>query len=112
MIYRFKSKATGDMIMLEANGRQLLEIIGKETGPQGIILPEEMDAAIDKLQQAVQRAESQPGTEPAAPATGRKADGYGDAKPERDVTLRQRAVPFIDMLRECQAAGREIVWGV
>ncbi|HQX59570.1 MAG TPA: DUF1840 family protein [Burkholderiaceae bacterium] len=28
------------------------------------------------------------------------------------VTLRQRAVPFIDMLRRCQAAGKDIVWGV
>jgi len=26
--------------------------------------------------------------------------------------LRQRAVPFLDMLRRCQDAGKEIVWGV
>ncbi len=110
MIYKFKSQAAGDLIMLEPNGRQLLEIIGKHAGPQGIILPEEMEEAIHKLQQAVERAEALP--PPPAPAgqSGNK-DGYGD-KPERDVSLRQRVVPFTDMLRACKAAGKEIVWGV
>ena len=31
MLYKFKSKAAGDLIMLEPNGRRVLEIIGKET---------------------------------------------------------------------------------
>ncbi len=108
MIYKFKSKAAGDLIMLEPNGRQVLEIIGKHAGPQGIILPEEMEPAIEQLQRAVERAESAPA--PKAPASSeREADA---AAGERDVTLRQRVVPFIDMLRECKAAGKEIVWGV
>ena len=110
MIYKFKSKAAGDLIMLEPNGRQVLEIIGKHAGPQGIILPEEMDDAIQKLQQAVERAEAAP--PPPAPAgQSSDKDGYGTPA-ERDVTLRQRVVPFIDMLRECKAAGKEVVWGV
>ena len=46
MLYKFKSKNTGDVIMLEPHGRQVLEIIGKEAGPQGIILPEQMPAAL------------------------------------------------------------------
>ena len=29
MPYKFKSRATADLIMLDANGRKLLEIIGK-----------------------------------------------------------------------------------
>ena len=39
MLYKFKSKNTGDVIMLEPHGRQVLEIIGKAPGPTGIILP-------------------------------------------------------------------------
>lgn len=46
MLYKFKSKAAGDLIMLEPNGRRVLEIIGKDAGPKGIILPEEMPGAI------------------------------------------------------------------
>ena len=41
MLYKFKSKAAGDLIMLEPNGRRVLQIIGKEPGPKGIVLPEE-----------------------------------------------------------------------
>ncbi|MFN3496635.1 MAG: DUF1840 family protein, partial [Hydrogenophaga sp.] len=36
-VYRFKSRETGDLVMLEPHGKRLLEIIGKEPGPQGIV---------------------------------------------------------------------------
>jgi len=52
MLYKFKSKATGDLILLEPQGKQILRIIGKDPGAQGIILPNEMLAAIDALQAA------------------------------------------------------------
>ena len=53
MLYKFKSKNAGDVIMLEPNGRKVLEIIGKDAGPKGIILPEQMPAAIQALQDAI-----------------------------------------------------------
>jgi hypothetical protein len=41
------------------------------------------------------------------------AQAAGETLPRADmVTLRQRAVPFIDMLKQCQKTGKEIVWGV
>ena len=46
MLYKFKSKAAGDLIMLEPNGRRVLDIIGKDPGAKGIILPEEMPPAM------------------------------------------------------------------
>ena len=39
MLYKFKSKATGDLIMLEPQGKQIFKLIGKEPGAKGIILP-------------------------------------------------------------------------
>ena len=100
MLYKFKSKAAGDLIMLEPNGRRVLEIIGKDAGPKGIILPEEMAGAISALERAIAQEESQ-----------QQADGK--AAPKSDaVSLRQRAVPFIDMLRRCEREKKEIVWGV
>ena len=57
MLYKFKSKNTGDVIMLEPHGRQVLEIIGKEAGPQGIILPEQMPAALLALRAAIAQEE-------------------------------------------------------
>jgi len=104
MIYTFKSKAAGNLIMLEPNGQRVLEIIGKDPGPQGIILPEQMPAAIQALESEIAREN----------AARQAAEPDGDpATPRADeVSLRQRATPFIAMLRRCHAAGKEIVWGV
>jgi hypothetical protein len=107
MLYKFKSKAAGDLIMLEPNGRRVLEIIGKDAGPKGIILAEEMPAAIRALQDAIEREEAEHA------AAIEEAKALGQVPPRFDaVSLRQRAVPFIDMLKRCSAAGKEIVWGV
>ena len=107
MLYKFKSKAAGDLIMLEPNGRRVLEIIGKDAGPKGIILPEEMPEAMRKLDAAIAREEAE------QKAAIEEAKANGQVPPRFDaVSLRQRAVPFIDMLKRCSAAGKEIVWGV
>ena len=107
MIYKFKSKAAGDVIMLEPNGRRVLEIIGKEPGPQGIILPAQMKEAIDALTAAVAQEEAN------QKAAAAQALAEGKAAPKFEgVSLRQRAHPFIEMLRQCEKAGKEIVWGV
>ncbi len=107
MLYKFKSKAAADLIMLEPNGRRVLEIIGKDAQPQGIILPEQMPAAIRALEGAVERDEAQ------QKAALEEARAKGEPPPRLEaVSLRQRAVPFLDMLRRCRKAGKEIVWGV
>ena len=98
MLYKFKSKNAGDVIMLEPNGRRILEIIGKDAGPTGIILPEQMPAAINALQDAIALEDS--GDETAGAVPG---DGLG---------LHQRAMPFIEMLQRNHKAATEVVWGV
>jgi hypothetical protein len=107
MLYKFKSKAAGDLIMLEPNGRQLLQIIGKPLTPQGIIQPREMAAAIQALESAITRDEEQQ----------KKIDDEAQAKGEKapraeGISLRQRTVPFVDMLHRAEQAAEDIVWGV
>lgn len=107
MLYKFKSKAAGDLIMLEPNGRRVLEIIGKEPSAQGIILPEQMSLAIAALEQAVAKEETDHN------AAINEARSAGTPLPPFEaIGLRQRALPFADMLRRCSAANKEIVWGV
>ncbi|MEP6971031.1 MAG: DUF1840 domain-containing protein [Betaproteobacteria bacterium] len=105
MLYIFKSKAAGDLILLQANGERILKIIGKEPAAKGIILPEQMPAAIAAIETEIARAEAPTKKDP-EPDTG------NDIPAADRVTLRQRAVPFIDMLQRCHQAGKEIVWGV
>ena len=107
MLYKFKSKAAGDVIMLEPNGRRVLEIVGKDAGAKGIILPDQMAGAISALEAAIAKEEAN------QKAMIDEAKTKGEVPPKFDgVSLRQRAVPLLDMLRRCQQAKAEIVWGV
>lgn len=98
MIYKFKSAATGDVIMLGQHGDQLLRLLGREPALKGIIEPGQMAAAVQALQAAIVNAEAAPDE----PDEDRK-----DA-----VVLRQRLWPMIEMLRRAQRADEPVVWGV
>jgi hypothetical protein len=109
-MYKFKSRAAGDLIMLEPNGRQILSLLGR-TDPasqaQGILLPEHMPEAIEKLLAAIQADENHKAQ------LVREAQERGETLPRFEgISLRQRAVPFIEMIRRCEKADKEIVWGV
>lgn len=102
MIYKFKSKASGDVIMLTPQGDQLLLLLGRAPASKGIIEPEAMAAALAALQAAID-ADEPVANEPAA------AD---DDKKTNPVGLQARLWPMVEMLRRAQAAGEPVVWGV
>ena len=106
MIYKFKSKASGDLIMLAAHGDQVLRLLGREPAPQGIIEPAGMAAALAALGDAV-AAEAAAAAASADGADPDPAHGHPPA-----VSLRQRVWPMVEMLRQAQAAGVPVVWGV
>jgi len=103
VIYKFRSKGAGDVIMLGPNGDQLMRIMGREPAPKGIIEVKDMPAAIAAIEQAVAAEEA---VEPDEAQDD-------DAAPRRvGVSLRQRAWPMVEMMRRCHASGDDIVWGV
>lgn len=109
MLYKFKSKASGDVIMLGHHAQALLALIGKDPGPKGILLPEQMPAALDTLRRAI---EAEKGGA-AVDAGSTSEELAADAERAQDaVSLRQRAWPLMQMIERSQAEGREIVWGV
>lgn len=108
MLYKFKSRVTADLIMLEPNGRRVLQIIGKPIDPkEGILTPAEMPAAIAALETAIAAEEAE-----RRAAETEAADNGEEPAEQSGVTLRQRAAPFIEMLVRCEKAGKDIVWGV
>ena len=106
MIYKFKSKAAGDLIMMGPAGDQVLRLIGKEPAATGIIAVTAMPAAIAAIEQAVATDE----------AAGKPADGgdddEADAAKGGRVSLRQRAWPLVEMMKRSQAEAADITWGV
>ncbi len=113
MLYKFKSKATGDLIMLEPQGKHILKLIGKEPSAKGIILPNEMLAAIEALNAAVAQEELaiQAGKD-ASKGEGDDGSAAPTTEGPRAISLKQRVVPFVDMLRRAHAEDKEVVWGV
>lgn len=105
MLYKFKSRATADLIMLEPHGRQIVTIMGKTPGPNGIVTAAQIPAAIAALEAAVAADEALPPVE----------EGEDETTTEEQtstVRLRQRAAPFIEMLKRSAAANADVVWGV
>ena len=111
MLYRFKSEVTADIIMLEPNGRQVLEIIGKSIEVKGIILPEQMPLALEKLEQAVQADLLLRENIKKALAKGEEVDSSSSVLKDA-ISLQQRALPFIDMLKRSIKSQTNVVWGV
>jgi uncharacterized protein DUF1840 len=99
MIYKFKSKATGDLIMTQPVAERMLALIGKPATPQGIIEVDQLPAAMIALETAV-------AAESPAPAQD------GDAGSRSDlVGLRQRVWPMVEMMKRALAEKQPIVWG-
>jgi hypothetical protein len=94
VIYKFKSKVTGDLIMLEPDAKRLLRIMNKTDQTKGILLAEQISEAMAAIEKAVAHEEM---------------EGVKDPK---QVSLRQRSLPMLKMLKQCHAQSEDVVWGV
>jgi cyclopropane-fatty-acyl-phospholipid synthase len=105
MIYIFKSQASAELIMLQPDAEQLLTLIGKARGAQGIIAVQEIPAAIAALQTAIAAHEE-------AQACHAENLPLDSGVAEGNVPLRHRAAPFMDLLTCSAKAGKDVLWGV
>lgn len=97
MLITLKSPASGDVIMLEASGKQILELLGKDSSAtKGIITVEQLPGAIAALKHAVE-ADRDTATE-------------GNA--EQSIRLFQRAPPILELLERSLQDKTPVTWGV
>ena len=107
MAYRFKSRMTGDVVMLAHNGKQLLEILGKDPSGPGVLLFEDMPKALTAIEQAIVKDEAD------YEARKQEAQAKGEPEPEPErISLRVRTKPFVEMVNQCMKEKVELVWGV
>ena len=107
MIYKFKSKATGDLIMMGPNGDALMRVLGREPADKGIIEPAAMAEAIALIERHIADDEA------ARAQAEQEAKAEGKTLPPRDgVSPRQRLWPMVEMLRRASQAGEPVTWGV
>lgn len=106
MLYRFKSQATSDLVMLEADAKAALRLIGKSPDGPGVIEPDQLYVAIACLENAavedrIRRSDN-------AAVTEHQRDEEDDTDP--DVYLSQRLVPLLQMLRLAMEANKAVIW--
>ena len=106
MLYKFKSQATADMIVLAPDAEKILKAIGKDPSATGIITVAQIPAAIAALQAAVAAEDGR-----AAQPIDQDAEDEDGADVKGTVGFKQRAVPFIEMLQRAAAEGADVVWG-
>lgn len=105
MIYKFRSQATADVILMGPPGDELLRIIGKSPASTGILQAASMGAAISAIEQAI-KAEESVLADDEKPAERNEFDG------REEVTLSQRAWPLVEMMKRSVAEGADITWGL
>jgi cyclopropane-fatty-acyl-phospholipid synthase len=113
MLYEFKSKAAGTVVMTGAVGDRMLAIIGRAPSAQGVFTPEQLGAAIEALQSAITAEKLAP--KPATPdsdddETAKQAEQAEQSG--KSISLAQRALPLIELLTAARAADKPVTWGV
>jgi hypothetical protein len=111
MLFKFKSQAASDLIMLEPDARHLLRIMLADDPVKGIIPVDALPVCITALERAVSQDEML-----------RKHTAESDAaaqSPEKEasealnpVHLSQRAAPMLKLLKRSLAEKSDVVWGV
>jgi hypothetical protein len=97
MLITLKSHVSGDVVMLEASGKQILGLLGKDSSePKGIITVDQLPGAITALKRAVE-------------ADKPTAIG-GDS--DHGIHLFQRAPPILELLERSLKAETPVTWGV
>ena len=115
MLFKFKSKVTSDLIMLEPDGRRLLKIMLGDDPIKGIVLSHDMPQVLAKLESAVAQDEALRAQRSQDAQNGKNEgvlDGHPSGSEPEAVRLAQRASPMIKLLKQCVANPTDLVWGV
>ena len=109
MIYKFKSRETGDLIMLAPDAERILKLLGKNLKEPGIITLAEIPRARTTLLAAAEAEKQQLAALKAEQAESEDVEG---TQPHKGITLAQRLVPLLHMFDRCQAAEVDVIWTV
>jgi Domain of unknown function (DUF1840) len=118
MLYRFKSKAAADVLMLEPVGKRVLELLGKDPSQPGILQVQDMPRAADLLRAAVVADElAREQRRRAHAALDAEMEGGDLVEPNPPpvtdpITLRMRVAPFLELLNHSMRENTDVVWGV
>jgi hypothetical protein len=105
MLVTFRTKAYPNITMFGDVAKQLLELMGHSGTVPSAIKAEDVPNALARLEGAIAQRRA------AEPANAREDDGARDGYDSpRKVTLAQRAVPLLELLRTAAAKKHDVMW--
>ena len=106
MLVTFKSAASGNLVMFERNGKEILPLLCKNPEEaRGIVTVEQLPAAIAALRTAIAADKVR--------QTGQPADkNDAESGVDRKINLSQRALPLLEMLERSLQDREPVTWGV
>jgi hypothetical protein len=105
MLVTFRTKAHANITMFGDVAKQLLELLGHSGTIPSAISAEDVPAALVRLEAAIEQRKGADAAE--LQESEQRRDGY-DAP--RKVTLSQRAVPLLELLRAAAAKKTDVMW--
>lgn len=109
MLFRLKSQATANLTLLQADGENLLRLLGKAHSDTGVITVEQLPKAIATLDAAIKADRATPRAQ-ADEVSQAGEDCEDDLDPP--VSLAQRLTPVLQLLRQAHDEQKAVVWGV
>lgn len=110
MLVTFRTKAYADITMFGDVAKQLISLMGHSGTIPSAIKADHVPEALARLQSAMEQrraADAAEAAEADAVERDRTRDDYGAP---RKVTLSQRAVPLLDLLRAAVAKNADVTW--
>ena len=101
MIYQFRCKAGPDVIMLADLSQRIFDILGRPLEPRGIFTVEQLPGLIAILETAILKDLEE-----------RSRIENDSEKRKLADRLGQRAYPFLELLKQGNAKGEPVMWGI
>jgi hypothetical protein len=111
MLVSFRSPATESITMFQDVAVSLLKLMGATGRIPGALGAEDVPAALQKLESAVEGMKAQAHSTAAPPADNEDtAADDDDRNAEPTVALATRAIPLLSLMKRAAAADKEVVW--
>jgi len=98
MLVTFTTEAYADITMFGDVAKQMLKMMGNSGNIPGAMLAEDIPAAVERLQVAIQNND----------ALDEQINDTDDDEPK--VSLSTRAVPLIELMKSAAEQGKSVIW--
>ena len=112
MLVTFRSTATESITLFSDVAQSLLKMMGASGKVPGALNPEDVPAALQRLERATDELRRQAAAPPAVNDDRAAADSDPDEDEDKEppIDLATRAVPLISLLKRAAAANAEVMW--